>query len=42
MVLAIPTYTLFRIVAQEFLQEFPWIKPDRHGRTGACGCVRPL
>ena len=26
MVLAIPTYTLFRIVAQEFLQEFPWIQ----------------
>ena len=26
MVLAIPTYTLFRIVANEFLQEFPWIQ----------------
>ena len=26
MVLAIPTYTLFRIVANEFLQEFPWIR----------------
>lgn len=25
MVLAIPAYTLFRIVAGEFLQEFPWI-----------------
>ena len=24
MVLAIPTYTLFRIVAKEFLQEFQW------------------
>ena len=26
MVLAIPAYTLFRIVAGEFLQEFPWIQ----------------
>ena len=26
MVLAIPTYTLFRIVANEFFQEFPWIQ----------------
>ena len=26
MVLAIPTYTLFRIVAKEFLQEFQWAK----------------
>lgn len=26
MVLAIPTYTLFRIVANEFLQEFSWIQ----------------
>jgi predicted PurR-regulated permease PerM len=26
MVLAIPGYTLFRIVAKEFLQEFPWVK----------------
>ena len=26
MVLAIPTYTLFRIVATEFFQEFPWIQ----------------
>ena len=26
MVLAIPTYTLFRIVATEFFQEFPWVQ----------------